>query len=219
MFEEIRRWRWLLLLLLLFCLCVAFKLNGSSVGVWDLSLHATKTNTPGLLLFKPQPIRSDEWELWTPAALSQSRQTPPFPIENPSLGAGRAPRTRPRSCPICNFCIASIRWVRATPFTIASPTSFANCRPSRQMKSDSSCCRAIFTPWSCRPLCRSCATLDAVTSSSPTTGKMPGRTDFHLSRSSPITNFGFTNGNNFTYHERTCCLTLARFSPFPKIVS
>jgi hypothetical protein len=29
--------------------------------------------------------------IWTPAMLSQSRQTPPFPIENPDLGAGRAP--------------------------------------------------------------------------------------------------------------------------------
>jgi hypothetical protein len=90
MLEQIRRWRWLILLLL-FCVCVAFKLNGSSVGAWDSVLHDTRPRPPGLLLFKPQPIRSDEWQLWTPAALSQARQTPPFPIENFSLGPGRAP--------------------------------------------------------------------------------------------------------------------------------
>src|SRR5260370_38629919 len=45
----------------------------------------------GLVLFAPQPIRTDEWLVWTPAALSQARQIPRFPIENPNLGAGRAP--------------------------------------------------------------------------------------------------------------------------------
>ncbi|MEP7015577.1 MAG: hypothetical protein ABI925_09065 [Verrucomicrobiota bacterium] len=75
----------------LFGVCVLFKLNGSSVGIWDdLYGHGSKTSK-SLLLFKPQKVRSDEWQVWTPAALSQSRQSPAFPIENFSLGGGRAP--------------------------------------------------------------------------------------------------------------------------------
>jgi hypothetical protein len=45
----------------------------------------------GLILSSPKHLRVDEWGIWTPAMLSQARQNPPFPIENPSLGAGRAP--------------------------------------------------------------------------------------------------------------------------------
>jgi hypothetical protein len=45
----------------------------------------------GLIFSTPKRIRVDEWGVWTPSALSQARQRPPFPIENPSLGAGRAP--------------------------------------------------------------------------------------------------------------------------------
>src|SRR5438046_10151667 len=45
----------------------------------------------GLILSSPKHLRVDEWAIWTPAMLSQARQNPPFPIENPSLGAGRAP--------------------------------------------------------------------------------------------------------------------------------
>src|ERR1700736_2032873 len=90
MFEQVRRWRWLFLLLL-FCACVALKLNGSSIGAWDDELYETRPSSRGLLLFKPQHVRSDEWLVWTPAALSQARQTPPFPVRNPSLGAGCAP--------------------------------------------------------------------------------------------------------------------------------
>jgi hypothetical protein len=36
-------------------------------------------------------VRFDEWGVWTPAMLSQANQTPPFPIENTSLGSNRAP--------------------------------------------------------------------------------------------------------------------------------
>jgi len=45
----------------------------------------------GLILSSPKHLRVDEWAIWTPAMLSQARQNPPFPIENPSLGAGGAP--------------------------------------------------------------------------------------------------------------------------------
>ncbi len=79
-----------LAILLAFCLCVFLKLNGSSIGLWtDILNEPGKPR--GLLFSTPKGVRADEWFGWTPAALSQSRQTPPFPIENLSLGGGRAP--------------------------------------------------------------------------------------------------------------------------------
>lgn len=88
-FSRFRQCFWLILFLL-FCLCVALKLNGSSVGMWEQELSGRKASK-GLLLFQPQPIRTDEWLVWTPAALSQARHIPPFAVENPNLGPGRAP--------------------------------------------------------------------------------------------------------------------------------
>ena len=82
--------RWWLVVIVLFALCVAFRLNGSSVGVWQEVLR--EPGPPrGLLLFKPERIRADEWRVVTPSMLSQARQSRRFPIENESLGAGRAP--------------------------------------------------------------------------------------------------------------------------------
>src|SRR5213080_952330 len=75
---------------LLFCLAVGLKLSGSSVGMWR-NLLAEPGIARGLILSSPKHLRVDEWGIWTPAMLSQARQNPPFPIENPSLGAGRAP--------------------------------------------------------------------------------------------------------------------------------
>jgi hypothetical protein len=88
MIPQLRQWCWLFALLL-FCTSVALKLNGSSVGMWEEEL-SQRDASKGLLLFKPQPLRSDEWLVWTPAALSQARQIPRFPLENPNLGPGRA---------------------------------------------------------------------------------------------------------------------------------
>ena len=83
--------RWCALgLIPLFCLCVALKLNGSSVGMWS-NLLKEPGDPPGLLFSSPKLVRVDEWGIWTPCMLSQAQQTPPFPIENASLGAGRAP--------------------------------------------------------------------------------------------------------------------------------
>ncbi|HSH37767.1 MAG TPA: hypothetical protein VK993_03190, partial [Chthoniobacterales bacterium] len=83
------RWWWIAALLL-FAACVALKLNGSSIGRWQVALRELGP-IRGLIAGTPKDIRSDEWVVWTPSILSQARQTPPFPIENPSLGAGRAP--------------------------------------------------------------------------------------------------------------------------------
>ena len=89
MIERVRRWRWPLVIVL-FGLCVLLKLNGSSVAFWTKILHESETQS-GLLLFSPKLVRLDEWHAWTPSVLSQARQNSPFPIENPSLGAGRSP--------------------------------------------------------------------------------------------------------------------------------
>lgn len=83
--------RWCSLgLLFLFCVAVELKLNGSSVGMWS-NLLMEKSAPQGLLYSSPKRIRVDEWGVWTPAALSQARQHPAFPIENPNLGAARSP--------------------------------------------------------------------------------------------------------------------------------
>jgi hypothetical protein len=89
MIERVRRWRWPAVIIL-FGFCVLLKLNGSSVAFWSKVLHEPETQT-GLLLSTPKMVRLDEWHGWTPSALSQARQKPPFPIENPNLGGGRAP--------------------------------------------------------------------------------------------------------------------------------
>jgi len=92
------RWRinaallpsWCIGALVLFCLCVVLKLNGSSVGMWR-NLLTEPGIARGLIFSSPKQVRVDEWGIWTPSMLSQARQNPRFPIENPSLGAGRAP--------------------------------------------------------------------------------------------------------------------------------
>jgi hypothetical protein len=78
----------------LFLLFVALRLNGSSIGClranqWNDLL--IKDAPSGLLLSEPKMIRSDEWLIWTPAILSQARQSPAFPTNNPSLGPPGTP--------------------------------------------------------------------------------------------------------------------------------
>jgi hypothetical protein len=85
----VRHSRWLLVVAL-FAVCVAAKLNGSSIGVWQSVLREPGP-TRGLLCFKPQPIRGDEWAHITPSILAQINHSPQFPIENVSLGGGRSP--------------------------------------------------------------------------------------------------------------------------------
>ena len=92
--------RWCSLgLFVLFRVAVELKLNGSSVGMWS-NLLSEKQAPSGLLFSSPKRARGDEWSVWTPAMLSQARQTPPFPIENPNLGAGRSPLIMPPDLPV-----------------------------------------------------------------------------------------------------------------------
>ncbi|MBV9617786.1 MAG: hypothetical protein JO201_01110 [Verrucomicrobia bacterium] len=82
-------WRWLLVILM-FAVCVAANLNGSSVGVWQKILNKPGP-IRGLLFFHPKESRSDEWVHITPSMLSQACHSPPFPIQNESLGDGFSP--------------------------------------------------------------------------------------------------------------------------------
>jgi len=72
----------------LFVLAVSLRLNGSSVYMWK-ELLRDNTTSGGLLFSAPQGVRSDEWMVWTPAAIAQYERG--FPAENPALGAGKAP--------------------------------------------------------------------------------------------------------------------------------
>ena len=74
----------------LFLLCVLLRLNGSSSALWAKDLGTIDEPT-GLIAGAPRPTRSDEWLIWTPAALAQLHHQPPMPVENPALGAGVAP--------------------------------------------------------------------------------------------------------------------------------
>jgi hypothetical protein len=58
--------------------------------MWPWLLHEPPP-IRGLLLFKPEKIRVDEWWTVTPSMLAQARHVPPFPIANENLGGGRAP--------------------------------------------------------------------------------------------------------------------------------
>jgi hypothetical protein len=80
--------RFLLVCGLLFAVAFAFRLNGSSTFIWQGLLY-DQQNPGGLVAGAPEPVRSDEWLVWTPAAIAQANRG--FPVENPSLGAGRAP--------------------------------------------------------------------------------------------------------------------------------
>lgn len=73
---------------LLFLVGIVFRLNGSSVFTWNGILR-DPSSANGLLLGAPEEVRSDEWLVWTPAAMWQYEHN--FPAENPSLGAGKAP--------------------------------------------------------------------------------------------------------------------------------
>jgi hypothetical protein len=74
----------------LFLACVALQINGSSVGQWKAVLR-DRDSPEGVLYSSPKNVRSDEWLAWTPSLISQALHLPAFPVENPSVGAAKAP--------------------------------------------------------------------------------------------------------------------------------
>ena len=77
-------------LVVFFIVLVALRINGSSSSFWYADLHGL-SEAKGVILGSPKPTRSDEWMVWTPAILSQLKHQPPMPVENLSLGYGKAP--------------------------------------------------------------------------------------------------------------------------------
>ncbi len=80
----------LAVLLLILTLGTAFKLHGSSIGVWNLLLPDRRPDA-GVLLGTQKTIRSDEWLFTTPAVVSQARMLPAFPITNSGWGEAQVP--------------------------------------------------------------------------------------------------------------------------------
>ncbi len=75
--------------LAVFFICVAFRLHGSSIGIWERYLPSE--NPSQVVWGHPRQVRSDEWLVGTPFFLSQIEHHPPFPEVNESVGAGRSP--------------------------------------------------------------------------------------------------------------------------------
>src|SRR5581483_6595275 len=80
--------RCLLVFLAGFILNVALNLNGSSVPVWCTVIRDAPP-FDSVIAGTPRAVRSDEWLVWTPAILSQANHRPAWPVENPSVGAGK----------------------------------------------------------------------------------------------------------------------------------
>jgi hypothetical protein len=78
-------------LLVLFIILVSSRIHYSNISEWDaFAKEQDSTGTDSkVLLGKPKFIRMDEWRVTTPFILSQIEKG--FPVENYSLGAGKAP--------------------------------------------------------------------------------------------------------------------------------
>ncbi len=103
------RWLFPLLASVVFVLLVAAGINGSSIGVLfapdNSSAVAEEQVDPALLIGQPRAIRSDEWSIATPNAISQSLQD--FP-DRPWIGLTRTnPQSFPYSLPTSTFSVAA----------------------------------------------------------------------------------------------------------------
>ena len=75
-------------LLLLFAALVALRLHGFSLAAWH---EAIDGSAPSEVVFgEPRRIRSDDWKMQLPLLLSQTAQTPRFPLVNPDVGLGQS---------------------------------------------------------------------------------------------------------------------------------
>ena len=68
-----------------------FKINGSSVGMWNAQFAKQAQTDPRIIFGSPHAIRQDEWAVNTPAILSQFNSKTPFPADNYSLGGFKTP--------------------------------------------------------------------------------------------------------------------------------
>lgn len=84
-------WAVLGICIFLFFLFVLIKWHNSSIGYWNVIADDGGAHDRGILMGKPRPIRSDEWQVNTPFTLSQVKKD--FPLENKALGAEKTPLT------------------------------------------------------------------------------------------------------------------------------
>lgn len=76
----------ILSLVLLFALFVGLKIHGYSFSTWHNIIDGSPADE--ILTGHPQFIRTDDWGLELPLALSQITHSPPFPIINHNIGLG-----------------------------------------------------------------------------------------------------------------------------------
>ena len=76
-----------LFLFLIAAVLSAFKLNGSSVGMYNQYFYGTGFKDPNLLLGQIRSIRSDEWMVGTPWTMAQARDN--FAVNNDLYLAGQ----------------------------------------------------------------------------------------------------------------------------------
>ena len=76
--------------LLVFTLGLVFKINFSSIALWDSYLGGKNPVQQGILFGTPKGIRSDEWMLGVPWVMSQVNSNPAFSKHNPAVGADTA---------------------------------------------------------------------------------------------------------------------------------
>lgn len=68
--SSVLRYRWVIGAVILF-FCVLFQLNGSSIGMWNAYVQDGDPVAEPIIAGEDRPIRSDEWDLFTPMAMSQ----------------------------------------------------------------------------------------------------------------------------------------------------
>lgn len=56
---------------IIFLFCVALQLSGSSIGMWNEYVPDGSVDTEPIIIGQDRPIRSDEWCVFTPMAMSQ----------------------------------------------------------------------------------------------------------------------------------------------------
>ena len=68
-----KKWLFPCTLIIIFLVLVAFKVNGSSIGIYHEYLYGKNTKDPQLIYGKPQAIRSDEWLVATQMTIAQEK--------------------------------------------------------------------------------------------------------------------------------------------------
>lgn len=81
-----------LLSFILFFFLVFLKIHGSSIPIWNQIITQNNISQKADRIFGwPEGVRSDEWDVSTPFALSQVQTNPKFSLHNKTLGEGNVP--------------------------------------------------------------------------------------------------------------------------------